>query len=126
LWPDDELVGAAWHAISRPRSHVRLSERALDIRTPQQGAKQFGFRLTPNDFDHNQFVHATTLCGEAESLIIVVLMRLAERERVRLGACLEECDLERPLADRVVLAYELVHAAVPEQAVPAVVDVHAV
>jgi hypothetical protein len=38
------------------------------IRTPQQGAKQFGFRLAPNDFDHNQFVHATTLSGEADSL----------------------------------------------------------
>jgi hypothetical protein len=52
---------ATWHAISRPRSHVRLSDDAFDIRTPQQGAKQFGFRLAPNDFDRNQFVHATTL-----------------------------------------------------------------
>jgi hypothetical protein len=110
------------HAISRPRSKVRLSERAFDIRTPQQRAQQFGFRLAPNDFDHNQLVHATTLCGEAEGL----LMRLSERERVRLGACLEERDLQRPLADHVVLAYELVHAAVPEQAVPALVDVDAV
>jgi hypothetical protein len=114
LRPDDQLVRAAWHAISRPRSHVRLSERAFDIGTPQQGAEQFGFRLAPNDFDHNQFDHATTLCA------------LSERERVCLGAGLEECDLERPLADGVVLAHELVHAAVSQQAVSGLVDVHAV
>jgi hypothetical protein len=54
-----------------------------------------------------------------------MLMRPAERERVRVGACLEEGDLERPLAHRVVLAYELVHAVVPEQAVSVFVDVHA-
>jgi hypothetical protein len=47
---------------------------------------------------------------------------LPERERVRLGAWLEEGDLERPLADGVVLAYELVHAAVPQQAVAVRVD----
>jgi hypothetical protein len=55
-----------------------------------------------------------------------MLMRLPERERVGVGAWLEEGDLQRPLADRVVLAYELVHAAVPEQAVSVLVDVHAV
>jgi hypothetical protein len=33
---------------------------------------------------------------------------LAEREHVRLGAGLEERDLKRPLADRVVLADELI------------------
>ena len=51
---------------------------------------------------------------------------LPEREHVRLGAWLEERDLQRPLADRVVLAHELVQAAVPEQAVPVLIDVHAV
>lgn len=51
---------------------------------------------------------------------------LPERERVRLGAWLEERDVQRPLADRVVLAHELVQAAVPEHAVPVLVDVHAV
>ena len=51
---------------------------------------------------------------------------LAERERVRLGAGLEEGDLQRPLADRVVLAHELVQAAVAEHAVAVLVDVHAV
>jgi len=51
---------------------------------------------------------------------------LPEREHVRLGAALEERDLQGPFADRVVLAYELVQAAVPEQAVPIFVDVDAV
>src|SRR5512132_2845517 len=51
---------------------------------------------------------------------------LAEREHVRFGARLEECDLQCPLADGVVLACELVEAAVPEQAVPVLVDIHAV
>src|SRR3954447_7335767 len=51
---------------------------------------------------------------------------LAECERVRLRAGLIERDLERPLADGVVLAHELVHAAVLEQPVAAVVDVDAV
>ena len=50
---------------------------------------------------------------------------LAEREHVRLGAGLEERDLQGPFADRTGLAHELVQAAVPEQAVPVVVDIHA-
>ena len=37
---------------------------------------------------------------------------LPERERVRLGAGLEEGDLQRSITDSVVLAHELVHAAV--------------
>jgi hypothetical protein len=53
-------------------------------------------------------------------------IRSTRTERVRLGAWLEEGNLQRPLADHVVPAYELVHAAVPEQAIPALVDVHAV
>src|SRR4051812_16833639 len=52
--------------------------------------------------------------------------RLSECEDVGLGAWLEERDLERPLAHCVVRALELVHAAVPEQAVTVLVDVHAV
>src|SRR4051794_3208068 len=52
--------------------------------------------------------------------------RLPERERVSLGAGLEECDLQRALANRVALAHELVQAAFPEQAVPVLVDVRAV
>jgi hypothetical protein len=51
---------------------------------------------------------------------------LPERERIRLGAGLGERDLQRPLADRVVLAHELVHAAVLEHAVAVLVDVDAV
>ena len=49
---------------------------------------------------------------------------LSEGEHVRLGARLEEHDLQRPLADRVMLAHEMVQAAVPEQAVAVLVDVH--
>jgi hypothetical protein len=51
---------------------------------------------------------------------------LSERECVRLGAGLEDGDLERPLADSVVLAHELVQVAVSEQPVPVLVDVDAV
>jgi hypothetical protein len=52
-------------------------------------------------------------------------LRLAERECVGLGAALEEPDLQCPLADRVVLAHELVQPTLQEQAVPVLVDVHA-
>ena len=51
---------------------------------------------------------------------------LPESERIRLGAGLEERDLQRPLANLVVLAYELVDAGVLEQPVSVFVDVHAV
>jgi hypothetical protein len=52
-------------------------------------------------------------------------LALPECERVGLGAWLEEGDLQGPLADRVVLAHELVQAAVPKHAVAVLVDVHA-
>jgi hypothetical protein len=51
---------------------------------------------------------------------------LSEGKHVRLGTRLEECDLSRPLADRVVLSHELVQAPFPEQPVSLLVDVHAV
>ena len=51
---------------------------------------------------------------------------LPEREAVRLSAGLEEGDLERPFADRVVLAAELVETAVAQEAIAVGVDVHAV
>jgi hypothetical protein len=51
---------------------------------------------------------------------------LPERKDLCLRAGLEERDLQRALADRVVLAHELVQAAVAEHAVPVVGDVHAV
>ena len=51
---------------------------------------------------------------------------LPERERVRLGARLEEGDLKRALADGPNLADELVHAAVLQHAISLLVDVHAV
>jgi hypothetical protein len=46
-------------------------------------------------------------------------------ERVRRGARLEDRDLHRPLAHRVVPAHELVRAAVPHHAVAVLVEVHA-
>ena len=51
---------------------------------------------------------------------------LPEREGVRLGAGLGEGQLQRALADGVVLAHELVHAGVPELPVAVLVDVDAV
>src|SRR5687768_17149040 len=44
---------------------------------------------------------------------------------MRLGAGLKEGDLQRSVADGVVLAHELIHAVVSEQAVAVRVDVHA-
>ena len=48
---------------------------------------------------------------------------LPEGECVRLGAGLVEGDLERSLADPVMLAYKLIQAAVPNHAVSVLVDV---
>jgi hypothetical protein len=50
---------------------------------------------------------------------------LAERERVRLGAGLEERDLQRSVADGIVLAHQLVHAVFAQYAVAVLVDVRA-
>jgi hypothetical protein len=47
-------------------------------------------------------------------------------ERVGLGVSLEERDLEHPLPNSVVLADELVQAAVAKDAVAVLVDVDAV
>jgi hypothetical protein len=58
-------------------------------------------------------------------LLVETGIALPECERVGLGAWLEEGDLQSPLANRVVLAYELVHAALAENAVSVFVDVHA-
>lgn len=41
-------------------------------------------------------------------------VRSAKREHARLGAELEKRDLQHPLPNRVVLAQDLVQAAVPE------------
>jgi hypothetical protein len=59
-------------------------------------------------------------------LLVETGIALPECERVGLGAWLEEDDLQGPLADSVVLAHELVHAALAENAVSVLVDVHAV
>jgi hypothetical protein len=59
-------------------------------------------------------------------LLVETGIALPECERVGLCAWLEEGDLQGPLADRVVLAHELVQAALAENAVSVFVDVHAV
>jgi hypothetical protein len=67
--------------------------------------------------------------GRVEDMRVLLIesgIALPERERVGLGAWLEERDLQGPLADRIVLADELVHAGVLEQAVSGLVDVDAV
>src|SRR5918999_1487724 len=66
----------------------------------------------------------TRLGGRARPLVTQSL--LAEGEDIRLDSGLPERDLQRPLADRVAPAHELVEAAVPEQAAPVLVDVDAV
>ena len=62
--------------------------------------------------------------------VVAVLCRchvcLPEREHVRLGAGLEEADLQCSLADRLLLTHELVQATIPKQSVPVLVDVYAV
>src|SRR5215208_3831480 len=58
-------------------------------------------------------------------LLVETGIALPECERVGMGAGLEEGDLQGPLADGVVLAHELVHAAVAKDAVAVRVDVHA-
>ena len=51
---------------------------------------------------------------------------LSEREHVSLGARLEERDLYRALADRVVLTEKLVQPAIDEEPVAVLVDILAV
>src|SRR5215207_10121158 len=51
--------------------------------------------------------------------------RLAERERVRLGAGLEERDLQRSVADGIALAHQLVHAVIAQYATAVLLDVRA-
>src|SRR6185312_1585683 len=58
--------------------------------------------------------------------ICVSWVDLTEREAVGLGARLEEGDLEHAPADLAGLPYELVHAAVLQNAVPVLVRVHPV
>ena len=71
-------------------------------------------------------VQVEALPGLLRAAMVRTRPGLPERERVSLRARLAERDLDGPLADCVVLSHELVHAAVPEQAVPVLVDVHAV
>ena len=102
----------------RPRAHLPSvntcappGPAAPPIRANEGGDRQRG----------NAFAHRRAGLGKVSRD-----RRLPERECVRLCAGLEERHLKRPLADRVVLAHELVQATVPEQPVPVLVDVDAV
>jgi hypothetical protein len=101
---------AVAYSVAGACTYVRLAVIAGDSFGPQEAADRLCFhRVSDNNESHS--VHSACL---------------AERERVCLGAGLEERDLQRPLADPVVLSHELVEAALPEQAVPVLVHVHAV
>jgi hypothetical protein len=107
----DLARAAVAYGVAGACTHVRLVVIAGDSFRPQETADRLCFhRVSDNHESHS--VHQPAY--------------LAERERVRLRAGLEERDLQRPLADSVVLTHELVQAAVPEQAVPVLVDVDAV
>jgi hypothetical protein len=105
----DLARSAVAYSVAGACTHVRLAVIAGDSFRPQEAADRLCFhRVSDNHESHS--VHQPAY--------------LTECERVRFGAGLEEGDLERPLADRVVLAHELVQAAVPEQADSVLVDVH--
>jgi hypothetical protein len=77
---------------------------------------------TPKAADGAKSSIATT----ASAALVRRNLWLSECKCIRLGASVEERDLERPLADGVVLAHELVEAAVAEDAVSVPLDVDVV
>ncbi len=101
----------AAYSVAGACTHVRVAVIAGNSFRPQEAADRLCFQRVP-DNQESHSIHQPAYP--------------AERERVRLGAGLEERDLQRPLTDPVVLAHELVQAALPEQAVPVFVHVHAV
>jgi hypothetical protein len=101
---------AAAHRVAGACTDVRLAVIAGNSFRPQEAADRLCFhRVSDNHESHS--VHQAGY--------------LAECKHVRLGAGLEESDLECPVVDRVVLAHELVEAAVSEHAVSVLVDVDA-
>jgi hypothetical protein len=97
-------------ALARDQSTLRLRARRFSLR---------GGRETRTDRVSGDAI-------DADDGVAARFARLPEREGVRLRAALEERDLQRSFANLVVLAHELVHAAVLEHAVSVVVDVDAV
>jgi hypothetical protein len=74
------------------------------------------YRIAVRGFRGDPAVKAELTCDsfrEIDRLWAEGDIALSERERVRVGAPPEEGDLQRALLDRVVLAHELVQAAVP-------------
>jgi hypothetical protein len=102
---------AVAYSVAGTSTHVRLAVIAGDSFRPQEAADRLCLhRVSDNHESHS--VHQPAY--------------LAECEHVCLSAGLEELDLQRSLANPVVLSHELVEAALPEQAVPVLVHVHAV
>ena len=107
---DQDLARAAVaYGVAGACTHVRLAVIAGDSFRPLEAADRLCFHRVSDNHQSNG-VHPPA--------------NLAECEYGCLGAGFEERDLERPLAD-CVLAHELVHAALPERAVPVLGDVHA-
>jgi hypothetical protein len=102
---------AVAYSVAGACTHVRMAVIAGNSFRPQEATDRLCFQRVPDNHESHS-IHQPA--------------HLAERERVRLGAGLEERDLQRPLTDPVVLAYELVQAALPKHAVPVFVHVHAV
>ena len=81
----------------------------IDAGATQDRAEQLGLGLATGDLDYDPVVHLDYPNVNAYAS----------------APGSEEGDLERALADPVVLAHKLVHAAFPQQAVPVLVHVHA-
>jgi hypothetical protein len=107
----DLARAAVAYTVAGACTQVRLAVMAGDSFRPQEAADRLCFHRVSDNH---------------KSLSVHQPPYLAECEHVCLGAGLEERDFQCPLADAVVLAHELVHAAVSEQAVPVLVDVDAV
>jgi hypothetical protein len=129
----DGLPAVASDPLQRRSDEQSAESLALvrlgDLRVGEARAVSRGSIVEPSD----QVVAGTQLEAAARRLVghrhrrseVARHGALPERERVGLGARLEERDLHRPVADGVVLADELVHPPAVEEAVAVLVDVHA-
>jgi hypothetical protein len=106
-----------------PARRIHIS--TAPARLPSQGRGGFGMPAG-SDLACTVINTRRLIKTELWDQVQVALVLLPEREHVRLGAGLQERDLQRPVADGVVLPDELVQAGVPEQAVPVLADIDAV
>ena len=103
------LIGRRWLTVTGEDGRRRLDDPGDFVRLEIEAALTRNVRVIP------VLVEAAQMPREASAL--------PEGECVRLGAGLVEGDLERSLADPVMLAYKLIQAAVPNHAVSVLVDV---